>query len=75
MILPTKHVPARLSLLGMGADVLSQLQGSSTTSQLWARVRENGVVSNYERFVLTLNLLFMLGAIVLDDGLLRRTSG
>lgn len=74
MILPTKHIPQDEALIGVGATVLAQLTKPMTVSGLWERVRGEPNVGTFERFVLASNLLFLLGAIDLKDGLLRRTS-
>jgi len=74
MILPTKHLPPRKSLLGVGARLLGALARPQTESALWAHVREDPEVATFERFVLALDLLYAIGAIDLKDGLLQRGS-
>ena len=72
MILPTKHVSVAQSYLGLGAQVLAHMERPQTLTRLWERVRESVASSNYERFLLTLDLLYSIDAIELDDGFLRR---
>jgi hypothetical protein len=74
MILPTKHVSLGQSYLGSGAEILSQIQRPITLTRLWDRARPdlNGI--SYERFVLTLDLLFSLGAIEFVDGYLKKKN-
>jgi len=74
MILPTKHVPQDVALIGVGATLLRQLHQPSTVSGLWERVRDEPNVGTFERFVLASNLLYMIGAIDLRDGLLVRSE-
>ncbi|HYO59962.1 ABC-three component system middle component 6 [Archangium sp.] len=74
MILPTKHISTRRSLLGVGAAVLKRLREPQTVSRLWEHVRDEPEVRNFERFVLALDLLYALGAVEFKDGLLRRAS-
>ena len=76
MILPTKHLPESHSLLGVGGTILALLgEREATVSSLWEEFRvarlESGRVS-FDWFVLGLDLLFALGAIELDRGVLRR---
>ena len=71
MILPTKHIPVSQSFLGTGASVLRHMDRPLTLTRLWERVRLSGSVSSYERFLLTLDLLYAIDAIELADGLLR----
>lgn len=72
MILPTKHIPTGHSLLGVGAIVLEALERPRTISTLWDHLRARPEVGTFARLVLTVDLLFALGAIELEDGLLRR---
>lgn len=76
MILPTKHLPESHSLLGVGGTILALLgEKEATVSSLWDEFRnarkDAGLVS-FDWFVLGLDLLFALGAIELDRGVLRR---
>ena len=72
MILPTKHVSAQHSLLGAGATILQYLDSPQTITALWEQVRVSPNIEAYERFVLTLDLLFAIGALDLFDGLIMR---
>ncbi|MBX9255311.1 hypothetical protein H1Q63_15410 [Desmonostoc muscorum CCALA 125] len=72
MILPTKHISTSHSLLGVGATILEQLYQPRTVSSLWSAVATMPEVATFERFVLTLDLLYAMGAIEMNTGLLRR---
>ncbi len=72
MILPTKHIPARQSLLGVGAVLLRRLRRPRTAAALWERVRGDAKVRTFSRYVLALDLLHAMGAVDLVDGILRR---
>jgi hypothetical protein len=76
MILPTKHLPESHSLIGVGGTILALLaEREATVSSLWDDFRvarqESGRVS-FDWFVLGLDLLFALGTIEFDRGVLRR---
>lgn len=80
MILPTKHVRPDRALLAVGGDLLVCLREPATVSRLWDDFRlkrgncgESAPI-NYDWFVLALDLLFMIGAVELDRGLLRKTA-
>lgn len=75
MILPTKHLSVEESLLGSGAVVLKELTRPQTISRLWDRLRNNSVIGNFSRFSLTLDFLFLIGAIDISDNLVRRIGG
>lgn len=80
MILPTKHIRPERALLTVGADVLACLSKPMTVSKVWDQVREQrgepvGVAPiNYDWFVLSLDLLFMLEAVRFENGLLRKAA-
>jgi hypothetical protein len=72
MILPTKHIPTRYSYLGLGAIFLQQLDNPKTVTFLWDNVRRIPEVGTFERFSLTLDFLFAIGAIDFENDLLRK---
>jgi hypothetical protein len=74
MILPTKHISQEEALIGVGATVLAHLNGPSTVSGLWDRLKTEPNVGTFERFALASNLLYLIGAIEIRDGLLIRTA-
>ena len=79
MILPTKHMKPARSLLGVGAEILEILRRPMTVSALWERVRESraqppAAPIAYAWFVLALDLLYMIGAVKFQDGVLTRTK-
>lgn len=73
MILPTKHLPLDRALLTASATVLGALRSPATVSATWERVRETTAITTFDRFVLSLDLLFSLGLVKLDEGRLVRT--
>lgn len=73
-ILPTKHVFEHASLLGVAARVLAETASPSTVSELWHRVRVRSDPGTFARFVLALDLLFLMGVVEFDRGLVRRVS-
>ncbi|MDO8605168.1 MAG: hypothetical protein Q7R40_01400 [Phaeospirillum sp.] len=80
MILPTKHVRPDRALIGVGAEVLEILKRPMTMSRLWDEVRgrrslhaSNSPIE-YQWFILSLDLLFMIGALDFDRGLVRRVA-
>jgi hypothetical protein len=74
MILPTKHISENEAILGVGATILRHLDGPITVSGLWERTKVETNVGTFERFVLSADLLFIIGAIELRDGLLVRVQ-
>lgn len=80
MILPTKHIRPERALLTVGGEVLWCLREPMTVSRLWNELRgrrgETGELAsiNYDWFILALDLLFMVRAIELNRGLIRKTA-
>lgn len=74
MILPTKHVPTEQTLLGVGAVLLGQLVEPRTLSDLWERARMDRSVGTYERFVVALDLLYILKLVSIRDGMLVKAE-
>jgi len=81
VILPTIHIRPERALLTVGADILACLNDKPmTVSKVWDQVRQERseladvAPINYDCFVLALDLLFMLKAVTLENGLLRKAS-
>jgi hypothetical protein len=75
VILPTKHLPPSRSLLAVSAYLLEEIQGSRhTVNRLWEQVRADDRVGTFERFVLALDLLYIVGAVELAAGRLEATT-
>lgn len=77
MILPSKHLSERRALLTVGSDILGLLDRPRTVSSVWEEVRggksEGKRRLSYDWFVLALDLLFLMGAIRLSEGLLTKS--
>jgi hypothetical protein len=74
LILPSKHLRLDQSLLAGAASVLVTLRSPLTVSAVWERVRDSEAITTFDRFALSLDLLFALGLVSLDAGRLRRTA-
>jgi len=80
MILPTKHVRPDRALIGVGVEVLEALKRPMTMSRLWDEIRGRRTLFtpnapiDYQWFVLSLDLLYLIGAVELDRGLVRRVA-
>lgn len=81
MILPSKHLPQDRALLTVGAHVLAFLARPKTVSALWEEMNRHdaGLAATpqritYDWFLLALSLLYALGAIELESGLVARKT-
>ena len=72
MILPSKHISQDQTLIGIGAILLKEIDRPQTVTSLWETVREEDAIGTFERFVLALDMLHIVGAISLENGLIVR---
>lgn len=63
MILPNKYLREHEALIGVGSLLLKYLSVEKTLSGLWDEVKSAPNIGNFERFVLGLDLLFLLGLV------------
>jgi hypothetical protein len=82
MILPSKHLPQDRALLTVGGLVLTFLAHPKTVSALWEELNQQSQVLastrprriTYDWFLLALDLLYALGTIELENGLVSRRT-
>lgn len=74
MILPGKHLAPSRALLGIGAEILAQLNEDRTVSELWVRVRQargpSAAPLSFDWFVLSLSFLYAIAAVDQRDGII-----
>lgn len=74
MILPSKHLSSSRALVGVGAEILSQLEEPLAVSELWERVRasriqrEDAIPLSFDWFVLSLTFLHAIFLIDMNQG-------
>lgn len=82
MILPSKHLPQDRALLSVGSHILTSLSRPQTVSSLWEELIKREADLNatkprlvtYDWFLLALDLLYALGTIEFDSGLVARRT-
>ncbi len=74
MILPNKHLSTKRSLLGAGVIVLEHLSRGISVTSLWENIRSFPEIRTFDRFVLTLDMLFAFDLITFQDGSVRRIN-
>ncbi len=72
MILPDKNIKLEYSLLNCGALILGEISEPQTISLLWNKVKKHEALVNHEKFLFTLDYLYLINAITLRDGLIVR---
>ena len=74
MILPTKYIKFSNSLINVGAVLLKYIDNNHTVTALWSITRQLPEIRTFERFTLGLDLLFIIGVINFNNGLLERVK-
>ena len=74
MILPNKFIEEKDSLLYVGALLIKKLDVPTSVSQLWNQVKDNKSVNNYERFITTLDMLYIFNLIEIKNDKIRRVN-
>lgn len=79
MLMPTKHIKTENALVGVGGDVLAQLDKPKTVSRLFfdlQKLREESELPTlqFDWFLLALDFLYAVDAITLDAGLIRKLN-
>ena len=72
MIMPNKNIRVEYSLLYCGTLILNHLNVPETLSSLWEHSKKREALNSYKKFILTLDFLFVIGAITLNNGLIER---
>lgn len=71
MILPTKYIPASDSVLGRAGAILPLRESNPTVSELWHSYRRARPEDSFDSFTAALTLLFMLGVVTINTGVLE----
>lgn len=74
MIMPNKYVKENEALIGFGGIILRQLSTECSMSDLWEDIKKAKAIENFERFILALDLLFLLGLIEYEGHKLKRVA-
>jgi len=74
LILPTKRINQERSLLFIGGEILTLLDEGKTISTIWNELKNKRELNKmksplkFDWFVLSLDLLFMMNIIKMDEG-------
>lgn len=71
MIYPNKTIKLKYTLLGVGSLIITELNTPQTVSSLWEKVRTREEIGSFEKYVLTLDFLYLIGLVKMDDGVIR----
>lgn len=65
--MPNKCLKEEDTLLGSSAVIFNNLNDKQTLSELWDKVKQEEAIYNFERFILSLDLLYLLGIIDFNE--------
>lgn len=71
-ILPDKTIRVEYSVIGIGAIILQSMNYTESVSSLWEKAKLNSEINTFEKFVSGLIILFSIGAISYNDGVLSK---
>lgn len=71
--MPSKYLREDEALIGISAEILPHIRTNIFISDLWEAVKMQPNINNFERFVLALELLYILGLIEIENNKLTRT--
>lgn len=79
MLMPTKHIKVENALIGLGGEILAQLDRDQPVTTLFHHIQaerqEMDVTTiQFDWFLLALDFLFAIGAIRYDGGLIKRAN-
>jgi hypothetical protein len=80
MILPSKRLRIDLSILGSGCEILMHLNEPKPVSRVWDEIKKTEIEKSndskitYDWFVLSLDFLYLLGVIEIDDGIIKKVK-
>lgn len=73
MLLPNKYIPIEDTLPNMGRIVYERLSFPLSLERLWGKVKKQKDIGTYDRFIYTLDFLYAVDLIKLENGLIKRT--
>jgi len=74
MILPDKHLELSNSILTVGSILIKNMKENQTVSYLWSKTQTIPQIKTYDRFLLGLDFLFIIGAVEFKNGFLKRVK-
>jgi len=74
MIMPSKYLREDEVLLGASASLLPAIDENGNLTAVWEEAKKIESIGNYERFILALDLLFLLGLVELRDNEIIRAQ-
>lgn len=75
MIMPSKYLREDEALIGVSAALLPLIENNGSLTALWESAKKNNAVGSFERFILALDFLYLLGLVDLHNNKIVRAQG
>lgn len=75
MIMPSKYLREDEALIGISAALLPLVENNGNLTALWESAKKIGAIGSFERFILALDFLYLLGLIDLNNNKIVRVQG
>lgn len=67
MIMPSKYLREDEALIGVSATLLPLVEKEGNLTALWESAKNIDAIGNFERFILALDFLYLLGLVDLHN--------
>ena len=74
MILPGKHIKISKSILNVGSILLETIDNTQSITMLWSNLKSNHKIGAFDKFILGLDFLFILGLVDYKEGIIRKVT-
>lgn len=75
MIMPSKYLREDEALIGISAVLLPLVENNDNLTALWESAKRIDAIGSFERFILALDFLYLLGLVDLDNNKIVRVQG
>ena len=75
MIMPSKYLREDEALIGISAALLPLVENNGNLPALWDSTKKITAVGSFERFILALDFLYLLGLVDLHKNKIVRVQG
>lgn len=67
MIMPSKYLREDEALIGVSATLLPLIESNGNLTELWESAKKIDAIGSFERFILALDFLYLLGLVDLHN--------
>ena len=75
MIMPSKYLREDEALIGISAALLPLVENNGNLTALWESAKKIDAIGSFERFILALDVLYLLGLVDLHNNKIVRVQG